>query len=53
MRALLLGTLLVIGLISRATAQLAVGPVPIVSSNKRHPDHRERDVVDYSQLGGR
>ena len=32
MRALLLGTLLVIGLISRATAQLAVGPVPIVSS---------------------
>ena len=32
MRALLLGTLLVIGLIPRATAQLAVGPVPIVSS---------------------
>jgi hypothetical protein len=32
MRALLLGTLLVIGLISRATAQLAVGPVPITSS---------------------
>jgi hypothetical protein len=32
MRALLLGILLVIGLISRATAQLAVGPVPIVSS---------------------
>lgn len=32
MRALLLGTLLVIGLISKATAQLAVGPVPIVSS---------------------
>jgi hypothetical protein len=32
MRALLLGTLLVIGLMSRATAQLAVGPVSIVSS---------------------
>jgi hypothetical protein len=32
MRALLLGTLLVIGLISRATAQLAVGPVPIMST---------------------
>ena len=32
MRALLLGTLLVIGLIPRATAQLAVGPVPITSS---------------------
>jgi hypothetical protein len=32
MRALLLGTLLVISLISRATAQLGVGPVPIVSS---------------------
>ena len=32
MRALLLGTLLVIGLIPRATAQLAVGPVPITTS---------------------
>jgi hypothetical protein len=32
MRALLLGTLLAIGVISRATAQLAVGPVPIVST---------------------
>jgi len=32
MRALLLGTLLVIGLIPRAAAQLAVGPIPIVSS---------------------
>ena len=32
MRALLLGTLLVFGLIPRATAQLAVGPVPIMSS---------------------
>lgn len=32
MRALLLGTLLVIGLMSRATAQLAVGPIPITSS---------------------
>lgn len=31
MRALLLATLLVIGLISRATAQLAVGPIPIMS----------------------
>jgi hypothetical protein len=32
MRALLLGTLLAIGLIPGATAQLAVGPVPIMSS---------------------
>lgn len=32
MRALLLGTLLAIGLIPGATAQLAVGPVPITSS---------------------
>jgi hypothetical protein len=32
MRALLLGTLLVVVLMSRATAQLAVGPVPITSS---------------------
>jgi hypothetical protein len=32
MRALLLGTFLVIVLISRATAQLAVGPIPITSS---------------------
>ena len=32
MRALLLGTLLVIGLTPGATAQLAVGPVPIASS---------------------
>jgi hypothetical protein len=32
MRALLLGTLLVIVLMSRATAQLAVGPIPITSS---------------------
>ena len=32
MRALLLGTLLAIGLTPGATAQLAVGPVPITSS---------------------
>jgi hypothetical protein len=32
MRALLLGTMLAIGLIPGATAQLAVGPVPIMSS---------------------
>jgi hypothetical protein len=32
MRALLLGTLLVVVLMSRATAQLAVGPIPITSS---------------------
>lgn len=32
MRALLLGTLLVIVLMSRATAQLAIGPLPITSS---------------------
>jgi hypothetical protein len=32
MRALLLGTLLVVVLMSRATAQLAVGPIPITSN---------------------